>query len=317
MYIVTGGAGFIGSNLIRGLNARGIEAIVVVDNLKTSQKFENLVGCRIADYLDKGEFRQMLEDHTFPFSDVEAIFHQGACTDTMETDGRYMLDNNYRYSRLLLDHALDHKIRFIYASSAAVYGTGTDFEEEFENEAPVNVYGYSKYLFDQYVRSVIPQAENTLVGLRYFNVYGPHEAHKGRMASVIHQFHRQLQATGCINLFEGTGGFPHGEQKRDFVFVADVVKVNLWFLSAKPIQGILNVGTGNSRSFNEVARCLIDLQQSGEINYIPFPESLKDKYQSFTQANLSALRKAGYEAPFLPLADGIQQYRSVLSAPAL
>jgi ADP-L-glycero-D-manno-heptose 6-epimerase len=312
MYVVTGGAGFIGSNLIRGLNANGIDDILVVDNLKKSGKFTNLVGCRILDYMDKGDFLRLIEKEETAFANVEAIFHQGACTDTMEYDGRYMMANNYAYSKMLLGYALRNKIRFIYASSAATYGSGAVFEEKFEYEAPINVYGYSKYLFDQYVRRVLPHAETTVAGLRYFNVYGPHEAHKGKMASVVFQFYNQLKQTGQIRLFEGSGGYGNGEQQRDFVFVGDVVAVNLWFLEGKPKRGIFNVGTGNSRSFNDIARCLIDLEQCGEIVYIPFPDALKDKYQSFTQADLSRLRQAGYPDPFLSLEEGIVQYHSML-----
>ena len=213
MYIVTGGAGFIGSNLIRGLNAQGIDDILVVDNLKKSGKFINLVGCHIRDYLDKGEFLRLIANNETAFSDVEAIFHQGACTDTMEYDGRYMMDNNFEYSKALLEYALRNKVRFIYASSAAVYGGGATFEEKFECEAPINVYGYSKYLFDQVVRRILPHAKSTVAGLRYFNVYGPHEAHKGKMASVVYQFYNQLKQTGQIRLFEGTGGYGNGEQQ--------------------------------------------------------------------------------------------------------
>jgi ADP-L-glycero-D-manno-heptose 6-epimerase len=312
MYIVTGGAGFIGSNIVRALNAKGIDDILVVDNLKKSEKFSNLVGCRIHDYLDKAEFLRLIQQEETTFVDIEAIFHQGACTDTMEYDGQYMMQNNYAYSKALLDYALRNRIRFIYASSAATYGSGAVFEEKFEYEAPINVYGYSKYMFDQYVRRVLPRAESTVAGLRYFNVYGPHEAHKGKMASVVFQFYNQLKQTGQIRLFQGTGGYGDGEQQRDFVFVGDVVAVNLWFSAGDPRQGIFNVGSGNSRSFNDIARCLIDLEQCGEIVYIPFPDSLKDKYQSFTQADLSVLRRAGYPVPFLSLEEGIVQYHSML-----
>jgi ADP-L-glycero-D-manno-heptose 6-epimerase len=314
MYIVTGGAGFIGSNLIRGLNAKGIDDILVVDNLKKSGKFTNLVGRRIRDYLDKDQFLSIIEKDVTPFSNVEAIFHQGACTDTMEYDGRYMMDNNYAYSKALLEYALSNGIKFIYASSAATYGSGAVFEEKFEYEAPINVYGYSKYLFDQYVRRILDRAETTVAGLRYFNVYGPHEAHKGKMASVVYQFYNQLKQTSQIMLFEGTGGYGNGEQKRDFIYVDDVVAVNLWFLEGDPKRGIFNVGTGNSRSFNDIARCLIDLEHCGEIVYIPFPDSLKDKYQSFTQADLSVLRGAGYSDPFLSLEEGIVRYHSELKS---
>lgn len=308
MYIVTGGAGFVGSNVVRGLNNIGISDILVIDNLKRGDKFFNLIGCKISDYVDKREFRELIEKDKFSTSKVDAILHQGACSDTMETDGQYMMDNNYTYSKVLLEMAVKNKIPFIYASSAAVYGRNTNFKEDQSNEGPINVYGYSKYLFDQYVRRHLDRAESTVVGLRYFNVYGPHETHKGPMASVTHQFYRQLNSTRKIQLFEGTDGCKDGEQKRDFVFVTDVVNVNLFFMNSKPIKGIFNVGTGRSQSFNQIADCLIDLEGRGEKSYIPFPETLRNKYQSFTQANISRLRTIGYDLPFLPVEEGIKLY---------
>ncbi|MBS4062034.1 MAG: ADP-glyceromanno-heptose 6-epimerase [Bacteroidetes bacterium] len=312
MYIVTGGAGFVGSNLIRQLNVLGIEDIWVVDNLKSSQKFHNLVGCHIKDYSDKEEFISRLQEKYFSLPTLKAIFHQGACTDTMEYDGKYMMQNNYSYSRALLDYALTKDIKFVYASSAAVYGSGTNFEEKYENEAPINVYGYSKYLFDQYVRSVVKNAKNTVAGLRYFNVYGPYESHKEKMSSVVYQFYRQLKDTKAIKLFQGTGGYADGEQKRDFVFVQDVARINTWFLEQDVIKGIFNVGTGVAQSFNEIARTLVALENYGEVSYIPFPKVLESKYQSFTQADISSLRRAGYSAPFVSLEDGIKHYHSML-----
>lgn len=308
MYIVTGGAGFIGSNVIRGLNNIGISDILVVDNLKRGDKFFNLIGCKISDYVDKREFRESLEKDKFPTSKIDTIFHQGACSDTMETDGQYMMDNNYVYSKVLLEKAVKNKIPFIYASSAAVYGRNTNFKEHQDNEGPINVYGYSKYLFDQYVRGMFDPVESTVVGLRYFNVYGPHETHKGPMSSVTLQFYKQLKSTQTIRLFEGTDGCKDGEQRRDFIFVADVVNVNLFFMKAAPIKGIFNVGTGSSQSFNQIADCLIELEGRGEKTYIPFPESLRNKYQSFTQADISSLRSAGYDSPFLSVEDGIKLY---------
>jgi ADP-L-glycero-D-manno-heptose 6-epimerase len=226
----------------------------------------------------------------------------------METDGQYMLGNNYTYSKLLLNKALNNKIPFIYASSAAVYGTNNIFKEHPANERPINIYGYSKYLFDQYVRGMLDQAQSTLVGLRYFNVYGPHEAHKGRMASVTYQFLKQLNAAHTIKLFEGTDGSKDGEQKRDFIYVSDVVKVNLFFMNNTLAKGIFNVGTGTCGSFNQIADCLIQLEGRGTKEYIPFPEVLRNKYQSFTQADISNLRSAGYTAPFLPVEAGIKDY---------
>jgi ADP-L-glycero-D-manno-heptose 6-epimerase len=306
MYIVTGGAGFIGSHVVRELNARGIHDILVVDNLENSAKFVNLCDCQIADYMDKREFRERLETGKFDVR-VETIFHQGACSNTMEYNGRYMMDNNYTYSILLLRYVLERRIPFIYASSAAVYGAGTVFVEQPEHERPLNIYGYSKLLFDQYVRRHLPDAQSTVVGLRYFNVYGSNEAHKGHMASMVYQCLVQLQETDVIKLFVGTDGYGDGEQQRDFIFVGDVVAVNLFFAEGGLRKGIYNVGTGKSRSFNDVARTLIALHGSGQIQYISFPETLAGKYQSFTQADVTALRAAGFQSPFTRLEDGIRQ----------
>jgi ADP-L-glycero-D-manno-heptose 6-epimerase len=310
MILVTGGAGFIGSNLVRGLNDRGNTDILIVDNLENSVKFRNLVGCQFADYIDKRAFRALLDDGAFEVP-LSAIFHQGACTDTMEYDGRYMMDNNYTVSKGLLHYALENEIPFIYASSAAVYGTAEAFSEDPANERPANIYGYSKLVFDQYVRRLIGEITSPVVGLRYFNVYGPREAHKGNMASVVFKFYQQLKAEGVIRLFEGTGGFGDGEQRRDFVFVEDVVRVNLFFLDS-PTVGVFNVGTGQSRSFNAIARTLIQLQGSGEIAYIPFPPGLRGRYQSYTKADLAALRAAGYKDAFEPLEQGVSRYYDYL-----
>jgi ADP-L-glycero-D-manno-heptose 6-epimerase len=312
MYIVTGGAGFIGSNIIQGLNAIGENDIVVVDNLKRSEKFSNLVGCKFSDYLDKGEFLNILEKEKFSYPKIKAIFHQGACSDTMEADGQYMMDNNYAYSRTFLNWAIERKIPFIYASSAAVYGGVQTFKEQYENEQPINIYGYSKYLFDQYVRGILGKVDSMVVGLRYFNVYGPYESHKGPMASVAFQFFNQLNSTNKIKLFEGTDGYGDGEQSRDFIHVSDVVNVNLFFLENLALKGIFNVGTGKRASFNELADCLIKLEGSGEKDYIPFPDSLLGKYQSFTEADITKLQKAGYTSRFLSVQEGLERYHEIL-----
>ena len=329
MYIVvTGAAGFIGSNLLRALNERGETNIIAVDNLTRAEKFRNMVDAQIADYLDKDEFLARLVDGDFE-DDLTAILHQGACSDTMETDGRYMLRNNYRYSVNLLDHCQNNDIAFIYASSASVYGAGTTFVEKREYERPLNVYGYSKFLFDEYVRRVLPERTAQIVGFRYFNVYGPHEQHKGRMASVAFHFFHQYRKDGKVKLFEGSGGYADGEQRRDFVFVDDVVRANLDFLDHPRRSGIFNLGSGNAASFNDVAVAMInacraeagdppqslaDLVAAGSIEYIPFPPQLVGKYQSFTQADLTALRGAGHTAPMTPVADGVAAYAQRLIA---
>ncbi len=327
MYIVvTGAAGFIGSNIVRGLNAKGETDIIAVDNLSRADKFRNIVDCEIAEYLDKEEFLARLSAGDFD-DDVAAILHEGACSDTMETDGRYMMRNNYRYSLALLDHCQNNDIPFLYASSASVYGGGTTFVEKREHESPLNVYGYSKFLFDQHVRRVMDERTAPIVGFRYFNVYGPREQHKARMASVAFHFFHQYRSSGCVRLFEGSGGYAAGEQRRDFVHVADVVNANLDFLEASLTRsdrsGIYNLGSGRAESFNDVARHVInacravngeapldlpDLVRAGAIEYTEFPPQLVGKYQSFTQADLTALRAAGYTAPTTDLARGVASY---------
>lgn len=307
MYIVTGGAGFIGSNLVKGLNARGISDILVVDNLACGQKFLNLVDLDIADYCSREDFNRRLTQG-LDKSQVQAVFHQGACSNTMEYDGRFMMDNNYQYSKNLLHFCLEGHIPFVYASSAAVYGSSTVFREEPACEGPLNIYGYSKLLFDRYVQRLMPKITSGVVGLRYFNVYGPGEGQKGRMASMVHQLYHQLRSTGKALLFEGSGGYGDGEQRRDFVAVEDIVAVNFFFEQQRAHQGIYNVGTGQSRSFNAIARTLISQLGEGEIVYQPMPEVLKDKYQNFTQADIGQLRGAGYTAEMTSLEKGIAAF---------
>ena len=326
--IVTGAAGFIGSNIIKALNERGETQILAVDNLKRSEKFKNLVDCEIADYLDKEEFLDRLLAGHFD-GVVETVFHEGACSDTMEMDGRYMMENNYRYSLAILDWCQEEKVPFLYASSAATYGGSSTFREEREFEAPLNVYGYSKFLFDQIVRLRLPQAVSQIVGFRYFNVYGPREAHKGRMASVAFHHYNQFCGESKVKLFEGCDGYANGEQKRDFVYVDDVTKVNLFFRDHPEKSGIFNLGTGRAQSFNELAvanvnscralkgkprQSLAELLHQGFIEYIPFPEALKGKYQSFTEADLTKLHQAGYEAPFASVEEGVAKYVEWLSS---
>ncbi len=307
MYIVTGGAGFIGSQLVSALNDKGVTDIVVVDSIgNDDERYRNLCDLRIADYYDRDEFRRVMSSAD-PMGKVTAILHQGACTDTMETDGRFMMDNNFTFSKAVLRYAVDHKIPLVYASSAATYGGGNTFRESHRFERPLNVYGYSKLVFDQYVRRVLPDAESTIVGLRYFNVYGPRETHKGRMASMVYQLYRQLHDCGVARLFEGSDGYGDGEQRRDFVFAGDVVKANLFFCDGPVRKGIVNCGTGRSRSFRDIAQTIISILGKGEIQYVPMPDSIRGKYQSFTEADLSNLRLLGYAEPFASLEDGVRE----------
>ena len=320
--IVTGAAGFIGSNLVRALNARGERDIIAVDNLARSEKVANLTDLEITDFVDKREFLERLEAGAYD-GKTAAILHQGACSDTMESDGRYMMENNYEYSMALLRWCRARSVRLIYASSASVYGGGKVFKESREHEAPLNVYGYSKFLFDQVVRRELPRMSLQLAGFRYFNVYGPRESHKGRMASVAYHFFNQYRANGKVKLFEGSGGYGNGEQLRDFVSVDDAVEVNLFFLDNPKASGIFNVGTGHAETFNEVARATVnavrrarndremtldEMKSAGVIEYVPFPPQLVGKYQSYTQADMSALRAAGYRAPFLTVEQGVGRY---------
>jgi ADP-L-glycero-D-manno-heptose 6-epimerase len=301
MIIVTGGAGFIGSNLIEALNARGDSEILVVDRSADSR---NLVKLRISDFMLPDKFRHAIERDALP-PRIEAIFHQGACADTTCDDRAYMMDNNFTFSKEILHFALARRIPLVYASSAAVYGASTRFAPSRENERPLNIYGVSKLDFDNHVRAVAASSESVVAGLRYFNVYGPHESHKGKMASMVYQLYRQLRANGRARLFTGTDGYADGEQRRDFVFVCDVVRVNLALAEGTTRNGIFNVGTGQSRSFNDVANTIVERIGAGAIEYVPFPENLAGRYQSFTQADLSALRDAGYGEKFSSLEDGI------------
>ncbi len=320
--IVTGAAGFIGSRLVAALNRAGIEDIIAVDNLERADKFRNLVGCEIADYVDKREFLLRLEADQFE-GVVDVVLHQGACSDTMEADGRYMMENNYRYSRTLFDWCQEEEIPFLYASSASVYGGGRTFREERGCESPLNIYGYSKFLFDQYVRARLDARSAQVAGLRYFNVYGPNEAHKGRMASVAYHAFNQFLAEGKVKLFVGSDGFGNGEQRRDFVHVDDVVALNLWLLEHPEVSGLFNCGTGRAQTFNDVAKAVVNGVRSvrgapalgldqmvaqGLVEYIPFPQQLVGRYQSYTEADLSRLREAGYAEEFRTVEQGVGAY---------
>ena len=328
MIVVTGAAGFVGANLVKGLNDRGERDVLAVDNLTRAEKFRNLVDCDIADYVHKEAFLDALVAGDYD-GEIDMIFHSGACSDTMGGDGHYMMENNYRYTLTLLDWCQSENVRLVYASSAAVYGPGPEFREDRACEKPLNVYGYSKFLMDQIVRRRAGELRGQVAGLRYFNVYGPRESHKGRMASVAFHGFNQFRAEGKVKLFEGDAGYGPGEQRRDFVSVEDVVRVNLWLMDHPEVSGIFNVGTGRSQPFNDVACATInalraaagessltldEMRSRGLVEYIPFHEGLKGKYQSFTQADLAQLRSAGYDAPFLTVEEGVARYVNWLLA---
>lgn len=306
MIVVTGGAGFIGSNIVKGLNDLGRKDILVVDDLTDGTKFANLADLDIADYMDKDEFISAIVSGEN--LDIEVIFHQGACSSTTEWDGKFMMENNYNYSKDLLHYCLDFDIPFLYASSAATYGGRSDnFIEDRIYEKPLNVYGYSKFLFDQYVRKILPNANSQICGFRYFNVYGPRENHKGSMASVAYHLNEQITKGEKPKLFAGSDNF-----RRDFIYVGDVVEVNLWFWKNK-VSGIFNCGTGRAESFQSVADAVLDYHKKGEIDYIPFPEHLKGRYQSFTQADLTKFRKTGCPIEFKTVSQGTNEYMQWLN----
>jgi ADP-L-glycero-D-manno-heptose 6-epimerase len=317
MIIVTGGAGFIGSSIVQRLNGAGITDICVVDDLADGHKALNLSRCVIADYLDRDDFLRRIMAKKDLASKIVGVFHQGACTVTTEWDGRMMMQRNFEFSKQLLHYCLDRRIALLYASSASVYGAGREFRVAPECEAPINVYAWSKLVFDQYVRKLIGAARSQVVGLRYFNVYGPGEAHKAGMASVVWHFHNQLRQGGEVRLFEGSGGYEAGEQRRDFIHVDDVASVNTWLLEHGGVRGIFNLGTGEARSFNDVARAVIAWHGRGTIRYVPFPPGLAASYQSYTQADLATLRMTGYADEFLGIEDGVRGYLDVLKAQGL
>lgn len=314
MIIVTGGAGFIGSNIIKGLNDRGRTDILVVDNLTNMVKFKNIQGLKVQDYMDKMDFATALAAGKFENTKIDVIFHEGACSDTMEYNGKYMMQNNFEYTKALFHFAVRRKIQMLYASSASTYGSGEHgFSEKPACEEALNVYAFSKLFFDNYARRYFQDLESQVVGLRYFNVYGPQENHKGKMASMIFQMFNQWHETGGkVKLFGEYNGYGPGEQTRDFIYVKDVVKVNFFFWDHPELKGVFNCGTGHAHPFKVLAEGVIKHFGSGELEYIPFPEVLKGKYQSFTEADATKLLAAGYDGGFTPIEEAIAEYCAIL-----
>ena len=308
MIVVTGSNGFIGSNLIKNLNLLGHTDILAVDDLSNKNNLSNIAEYKIKDLMGHKDFLVALKKDKTLNQSIKYIFHQGACSDTTEWDADYLIKNNYLYSKNILDFCIEESIPLTYASSASVYGNNIEFKENKLNEKPINLYAYSKYIFDQLVRSKIHKTTSQVVGLRYFNVYGPKENHKGKMASVALHLHQELMTKEEIKLFGAYNDFAAGEQSRDFIYIDDVVDVNLWFMENPKVSGIFNVGTGRSQTFNEVAQAVIEWNKKGKISYIPFPDELKGSYQSYTKADISKLRTAGYTKPFKDVQTGIKHY---------
>ncbi|MCK4956132.1 MAG: ADP-glyceromanno-heptose 6-epimerase [Candidatus Cloacimonetes bacterium] len=310
MIIVTGGAGFIGSAFIAKLNEEGISDIVIVDKLRSGEKWKNLVGKKYIDFIDKEDFWPLLD--TGMFDSAEAVVHLGACSATTERDGDYLMDNNFYYSRELAEWALAKKIRFIYASSAAVYGDGklgySDADELTGKLKPLNMYGYSKQLMDNWV--IDNELQDDVVGFRFFNVFGPNEYHKGNMMSVVAKSFKQVQESGRVTLFNSPNpDFEDGMQMRDFVYVKDVVEVIYWFLQNPQSNGIFNLGTGQANTFMDLVKAVFKaLDKEAKIDIVEMPEELRGKYQYYTQAEMQKLVDAGCSIGFSSLEDSVADY---------
>ena len=316
MIIVTGGAGFIGSNIVRSLNENGRTDVMIVDDLNGGDKYKNLIGLRFMDYQHKDDFQKLVTGSSTFGSNVEAIFHEGACSDTMEYDVNFMMRTNYDYSKELLRFCLRKQIPLIYASSASVYGMGKKgFREDESCENPLNPYAFSKLMFDRYARQFLSAAKSKIIGLRYFNVFGPQENHKGKMASIFYQIYKRMKLGGGPRLFKGTDGYGDGEQKRDFIYVKDVAKINLWCLENDVANGIYNCGTGHAHTFNAVAKAMIESMHSKmRTTYCDFPDELRGKYQSFTEADMKNLTAAGYKGGFTNFVLAVEEYCRFLDA---
>lgn len=316
MIIVTGGAGFIGSNIVKMLNEKGRKDVLVVDDLTDGTKFKNIVDLDICDYMDKDVFMQRIlnNDNFAEYGSIDGVFHEGASSATTEWNGKFVMDVNFQYTKGLFHYCVDRKIPFIYASSAATYGGRTsDFIEGREYEQPLNVYGYSKFLFDEYMRARLPNIKSKVIGLKYFNVYGPRENHKGSMASVAFHLNNQVLKGENPKLFEGSDGYPNGGHMRDFIYVEDVCKVNLWFFENEAPNGVYNCGTGRAEPFLNIANAVIKYHNKGNVEFIPFPDHLKGRYQSFTQADLTKLRSVGCDIKFKTVSEGVAEYMKWLN----
>ena len=320
--LVTGGFGFIGTNLIKKLNEIGFSDITCIDSLNNPLKLINASEIKISDFIDKKEFFSILKNTSSHAFDYDYIFHQGACSDTTCEDGNYIMQNNFTFSKLLADICLENYIPMVYASSASVYGEAKYFIES-KNEKALNYYAYSKLLFDEYIRNKnINSLKSQIVGLRYFNVYGPYEEHKNRMASVILHFYNQMKKNKKINIFEGSHGLENGEHKRDFIHVDNVVDMNLWFFKNNKISGIFNCGTSEANSYNKIADIIINYFKQNKNNfnltvddyknYIKFPADLKDKYQPFTESSNENIKSLGYDNKFYSIEEGVNKYLKYL-----
>jgi len=311
MIVVTGGAGFIGSSIVWRLNQLGEDNIVIVDRLGKTEKWKNLVGLKYADIFHKDDFIDMVLEDVVPFQ-VEAIIHLGACSSTTQKDADYLLHNNFKYTQALAEYALEKGARFIYASSAATYGDGKkgylDDEAKLQELQPLNMYGYSKHMFDLWTQK--ENIANEIVGMKYFNVYGPNEFHKDDMRSVIHKAYGQVKETGKVQLFKSyKDDYKDGEQMRDFIYVKDAVDMTLHFLENKNANGLFNAGTGNARSWVDLVTSLFNaMAVPVNIEFIEMPETLKGKYQYFTEANIDKIRNAGYNKPITSIEDGVKDY---------
>ena len=310
MIIVTGGAGFIGSAIVWRLNSLGEDNILIVDELEHDEKWKNLVGLRFLDFIHKEDFiRQVEAGNNF---EAKAIIHMGANSSTTEKDADHLLRNNYEYTKFLAKYCIGKGVRFIYASSAATYGDGklgfNDDEGICQSLKPLNMYGYSKNLFDLW--AIKQNIISKIVGVKYFNVFGPNEYHKGDMRSVVHKAFEQINSTGKVKLFKSRSpNYKDGEQMRDFIYVKDAVDMTLFFLGNKDINGIYNVGSGKARTWNDLVTALFKaMGMPLNIEYIELPEHLVEKYQYFTEARMDKIKKAGYNNPHKSLEDGVTDY---------